>query len=788
MKTFSSFKKPGVDRVPNFWLKKLNCFHYQYAHIFNKILQENLDTPIWLTTGTTSLLPKSKETTLPNKYRPICCLPTTYKLLTGLIADKVYEHLDFNNFLEEEQKGCRRNRQGTKHQLLINKSVLEDCKKRARNLSMAWIDYKKAYDSVPHSWIIRCLDLYKINPAIKTFLQNIMTKWSMNITLRHSTGEIELPDVKVRRGIYQGDSLSPLIFCMCIDPLSKLIKKESVGYSLSKSRRKEDKLKDLISHLLFMDDLKLFSEEEKGLDKQLDVVNIFSKDICMDFGLDKCAKCTIKKGKKIKGPDKEIEEGSFIRDLEEDATYKYLGLEENASMEHKKLRESAKREYIKRLKKICRSELSPKNKITAVNQMATPVLSYGFGIIDWPQREIDNLDVKTRKILTMFKIIYRNQCMDRLYLPRREGGLGLIEINDVFRQTITNLDFYLRTTTEEHMKKVKEQHPDNLPESKSITKLANVFKRTHLENSNNNSEQQQEVLNSTQQQQTEREEETASSTPSKHPYTHFERVNKRNRWQTNKRAGRFYEELQKNYIDQKGSVQWVQNGELKFDEERIIIAAQDQGLMTNGFKKMCGLQQSDKCRFCHKETESSNHLISGCQTLLADGHYTKRHNKVCSYIHWTICQAHNIKTEEVWKHQPEPVTANEEITIFYDKPIPTGRFIENKAIKPDIVIRNIKNKSALVIDISVPNDFGINRAEREKITKYQDLKHALKDEWELEEIEVIPIIIGATGLMKDNLQKYLDSIPGQPKKYECQVSAIRGTVSILKRCLGTKFL
>ena len=390
--------------------------------------------------------------------------------------------------------------------------------------------------------------------------------------------------------------------------------------------------------------------------------------------------------------------------------------------------------------------------------------------------------------IMVFKIIYRNQCMDRLYIPRREGGLGLIEINDVFRQTITNLDFYLRTTTEEHMKKVKEQHQDNLPESKSITKLANVFKRTHLENSNNNSEQQQEVLNSTQQQQTEREEETASSTPSKHPYTHFERVNKRNRWQTNKRAGRFYEELQKNYIDQKGSVQWVQNGELKFDEERIIIAAQDQGLMTNGFKKMCGLQESDKCRFCHKETESSNHLISGCQTLLADGHYTKRHNKVCSYIHWTICQAHNNQTEDIWKHQPEPVTANKEVTIFYDKPIPTGRYIENKAIKPDIVVRNHLKKSALIIDISVPIFYGINRAEREKITKYQDLKHALKEEWQLEEIEVIPIIIGATGLMKDNLQKYLDTIPGKPKKYECQVSAIRGTVSILKRCLGTKFL
>ena len=48
---------------------------------------------------------------------------------------------------------------------------------------------------------------------------------------------------------------------------------------------------------------------------------------------------------------------------------------------------------------------------------------------------------------------------------------------------------------------------------------------------------------------------------------HFERINKKKRWQDNKRAGKFYEETQKNYIDQKGSFQWLQNGELKYDEE-----------------------------------------------------------------------------------------------------------------------------------------------------------------------------------------------------------------------------
>ena len=99
------------------------------------------------------------------------------------------------------------------------------------------------------------------------------------------------------------------------------------------------------------------------------------------------------------------------------------------------------------------------------------------------------------------------------------------------------------------------------------------------------------------------------------------------------------------------------------------------------------------------------------------------------------------------------------------------------------------DRSALIIDISVPNDFGINRAERDKVTKYQDLKNALRDEWDLQEISVIPpVIVGATGLMKDNLQSYLDTIPGKPNKYQVQVAAIRGTVSLLKRTLGTSFL
>ena len=98
-----------------------------------------------INTWIVSYASKSPETQRANKYRPICCSNTTYKLLTGIIADAIYEHLDRGDFLEKEQKRCIRNRFGTKDQLLVNKTILEDCKRRQRNLSMAWIDYKKHF-------------------------------------------------------------------------------------------------------------------------------------------------------------------------------------------------------------------------------------------------------------------------------------------------------------------------------------------------------------------------------------------------------------------------------------------------------------------------------------------------------------------------------------------------------------------------------------------------------------------------------------------------------------------
>ena len=79
--------------------------------------------------------------------------------------------------LPEVQKGCRKVSRGTNDLLYVDRAVIKKVKSRNENLAMAWIDYKKAYDMVPHLRIIECLDLFGVAENIKSLLVNSMEKW-----------------------------------------------------------------------------------------------------------------------------------------------------------------------------------------------------------------------------------------------------------------------------------------------------------------------------------------------------------------------------------------------------------------------------------------------------------------------------------------------------------------------------------------------------------------------------------------------------------------------------------
>ena len=173
-----------------------------------------------------------------------------WKLLTGVIADQIYAHLDQEKLLPEEQKECRKGSRGSNDLLYIDRAVIKEVKSRNKNLAMAWIDYKKTYDMVPYLWIIECLDLFIVAENIKSLLVNSMEKWKVMLC----SGNPELGEIKVKGGIFQGDSLSPLGFVLALIPLSLILRKGKASYEFSESKEK-------INYLLSMDDLKLYSTD-----------------------------------------------------------------------------------------------------------------------------------------------------------------------------------------------------------------------------------------------------------------------------------------------------------------------------------------------------------------------------------------------------------------------------------------------------------------------------------------------------------------------------------------------
>ena len=111
---------------------------------------------------------------LVSNFRPITLLPLIWKLLSGISAEELCEHLEKTNSLPWEQKGCRKGCRGTKDQLLIDKMIVKDCKWGLTSLAVAWIDYRKAYDMVPHNWIQKCMEMFGVAVNVRSFINPSM--------------------------------------------------------------------------------------------------------------------------------------------------------------------------------------------------------------------------------------------------------------------------------------------------------------------------------------------------------------------------------------------------------------------------------------------------------------------------------------------------------------------------------------------------------------------------------------------------------------------------------------
>ena len=269
----ANWRAPGCDNLHLFWWKHFTAVHGPLSTAFQEILDGVNFPPVWFSCGVTSLLFKKGDPTLPSNYRPITCLPTVYKIFTAVLGESMWQHLRETNLLAAEQTGCTPGRGGCCDQLLIDQMVLEDARSRHRNLVVAWIDFRKAFDSISHEWLLTMLELYRFSAATVECIRSLLPSWRTRLMLPDGTLNRSLT---IKRGIFQGDSLSPLLFCLALNPISMELQQAGAGYGCGPPGARRP-----VSHLWYMDDLKLFAPNQQ----QLSSMSTLVASIAGDFGL-----------------------------------------------------------------------------------------------------------------------------------------------------------------------------------------------------------------------------------------------------------------------------------------------------------------------------------------------------------------------------------------------------------------------------------------------------------------------------------------------------------------------
>ena len=114
------------------------------------------------------------------------------------------------------------------------------------------------------------------------------------------------------------------------------------------------------------------------------------------------------------------------------------------------------------MKKTLSCKLNAGNVIKAINSWAVSLLRYSGGIVNWTKSELVELDRTTRNLLNIHGALHPRSNVSRLYLPRREGGRGLISVEDAINIEERNINVYVCQSQERLLKAAwkRKRRPD----------------------------------------------------------------------------------------------------------------------------------------------------------------------------------------------------------------------------------------------------------------------------------------------------------------------------------------
>ena len=788
------WKAPGPDGILNILWKRLRYANDRLFKWCQASEDKRMKIPKFLTQGRVVLLPKSGEASDPANYRPIACLNTCYKLITGLITAGLNRHVNEYEILPKEQRALVRNSYGCEHALTLDQTIAADARIYKRPLSVAWIDFRKAFDMVSHALIKRVMSAIKVPPHLKTLLEDMMSRWCVCYETRSGREIIRSSFLEVRRGVLQGDTLSPLLFCLVTSIMSSALNSSVPKYTTSMEDGETGERLSL-NHLYYMDDLKVLTTSSESYARAIEIVKDVAQSSCMELNFKKCAAAHFNQGKATKPTD------GNIPVLGVGQVYKYLGMPQ-----HIELSPTGFEDITARIESKCRkifgSDLTFGQMVRAYNAVVTPIVRYvsactivGGGKFSSQRKRAKDLDEYVIRLLRDYKLKVKTTNASRVHLSPTLGGYGLQSLVETVEIGVCYAYAYVQTRPDLRVSRAlfMQMRKDKL--RTVFMDMKHVLQKWGLEDVVDDSVPGVVTVDNT---------EYGNSTLAARAIVELIRTKRqaklRGAWAKNETAAAVL--ASEHNLDLSHSFKWLEKGSLSARIVRDVLAVQEAQLWCGANP---GNKKSSICRRCHAGIETAQHIATECPTFrqtLA----LRRHNDVAKNIHFRLCQEYDFPRYHYSQDVPS-VLENESVKLLWDQNVVTHRKL--KSYKPDILLVDHKAKRTWVIEVAVTWFTRIKEMRKIKTAKYManselsfaELRketendslpagHSLAGELERlygYQVTMVPVIIGACGEVGKDLVSDLMQLPLKEQKglvERLERSAVIGTGCIVRAHLN----
>ncbi|KAJ1690962.1 hypothetical protein LUZ63_015117 [Rhynchospora breviuscula] len=272
-------KSSGPDGVPNEFFKlNWDLLKDDLLAIFDSLFQGQLNLQN-ANHARIVLIPKEENATCLSAFRPISVISYIPKLISKVLANRVAAFMP--QLIPQSQTGFIKGRLIAEN-FIVARELVTTLSNQSDPAFLLKLDFQKAFDSVAWSFLFKVLDQRGFPPNFISWLRLLFSSSTSSVTVNDYTG----PVFPHKRGLRQGDPLSPFLYLLAADVLNKMIQAASLSVPQTICR----KLNEPFILLQYADDTLLFSTA-KGTAVQVlsRVLDAFSRVSGVQLNLNKCS-------------------------------------------------------------------------------------------------------------------------------------------------------------------------------------------------------------------------------------------------------------------------------------------------------------------------------------------------------------------------------------------------------------------------------------------------------------------------------------------------------------------